>query len=256
MSAWDVHIARITVFPLLGSGSSPKSALELYKTIWGKDPDSYQGPAVGGGPFPASVAQGVEGRLIQNCQTQPTRTDLTFGPHVRALTTSLAGIEDTTVLGPAMAKVFAAVEAAFQGTPINRVAAYMQLGREAGDYREANQLLSATMWANKQVSLADEEDFVLQFNVPRPDTSGSIKLNYITKWSVERVQVLTFQMPVGGTATAPLIANKIVSIVAFDNSNLALQKPFDRGQAERVLSELFAETAAQLKACSIFLKGF
>jgi hypothetical protein len=59
----------------------------------------------------------------------------------------------------------------------------------------------------------------------------------------------------GGTS-APLVVEKIVPTVAFDNSNVPLQKPFDPGETTRILSELFAEVAVQLKACNIAIRGF
>jgi len=257
---WPVQAARITIFPLLASGSSPKSALDLYKAIWGKDPDSFQGPMAGSNPFPGSVAQGAEGNLNRVCQTQPIRTDLTFGPAARTFGPDLATIEDTVVLHAEMKKVFGTIDVAFQGTPLNRVAVYLQLGREAANIPEANKILSSTVWQGKQVALTNEEDFILQFNCPRPDARDpTTKLNFITKWSVERLQMLTFlagvPAAVGATNTS-LVVEKIVPTVAFDNSNMPLQKPFDPGETTRILSELFAEVAVQLKACNMAVEGF
>jgi hypothetical protein len=258
---WPVQAARITLFPLLASGPSPRSALDLYRAIWGKDPDSFQGSQGGvGNPFPASMAQGVEGGIARICQSQPIRTDLTFGPVGTAFGADLVTIADTSNLHTQMRKVFDVVDSAFQGTPISRAAVYLQIGQEAPDFREANRRLASAAWRGRQLELGDEEDFILQFNRPRQDTSDTtVKLNFITKWSVERVQLLTFlsQFPAAaGTSQAPLVVEKIVPTIAFDNSNVALQKPFDPGAVPRMLSTLFNEFALQLKACNIALKGF
>jgi hypothetical protein len=233
----------------------------LYKAIWGKDPDSYQGAA--GNPFAVSAAQGAEGAFTRICQSQTIRTDLTFGPGVQALQSGLARIEDTAGLHAEMTRVLAVFESAFQGTPLSRVAVYLQLGQEAPDIREANKALLPAIWQTNQIALTDEEDFILQFNRPRLDPSDpTIKLNFITKWSVERLQVLTFlgQSPPGGVGVAapsvPVVSEKVVPTVAFDNSNVPLQRPFNPDEAARVLSELFAEFAFQLKVCNITIRGF
>ena len=209
-----------------------------------------------------ATAQGVTGHFSRVCQSQPIRTDLTFGPGGQTFQPGLAGIEDTVGLRAEMMKVFGVIDSAFQGTPLSRVAVYLQLGQEAPDIPEANKTISAAIWQTKQIALDHEEDFILQLNRPRPDASDTMKLHFITKWSVERVQVLTFagQFPVGATSgiasNVPVVSDKIVPTVAFDNSNAPLQRPFNPGEAGKVLSELFAEFAPQLKACNIALSGF
>jgi hypothetical protein len=262
MNAWKVQAARITVFPLLASGSPPKSALDLYKSVWGKDPDSFQNQVLSGSPFPNSIAQGVVGKLSRSCQSQLIRADFTFGPAAATVGSALPSVEDTDFLSTEMMGLIGSIDNAFQQTPLNRVASYMQLGQEASDYRQANQIVSGAMWQHQKVSLNDEEDFVLQINRTDSDaTDRSIKLNFITKWSVERVQVMTFftQMsPDGGpgVANAPTVIEKIIPTIALDNSNMPLQKPFDQNETGRVLSELFRGVSAQLKECNISIKGF
>jgi hypothetical protein len=257
MSAWKVQAARITVFPLLASGAVPRSALELYKAVWGKEPDSFQNQNPVGSPFPNSVAQGLTGKITRLCQTQPIRADFTFGPAGGPLNVAAVPvIEDTDLLSIEMKGLVGAVEGAFQQTALNRVAVYIQCGQEAADITSANQIISGSLWANQKVTLTDEEDFVLQINRKRLDSlDPSLKLNFITKWSVERLQMLMFsnaQMAAGG----PTVTEIIMPTVTLDNSNMPLQKPLAAKETERVLSELLQGMAAQLKQCNISIKGF
>jgi hypothetical protein len=192
MSAWKVQAARITVFPLLASGTPPKSALDLYKAVWGKDPDSFQNQPPGGSPFPNSVAQGAAGKLSRVCQIQPIRVDFTFGPAMLLEGSALPSIEDTSFLKNEMTGLVGSIDNAFQQMPSNRVAVYLQLGREANDYEAGNKAILETMWKHQKVSLKNEEDFLLQINSTRQSISDpSLKLNFITKWSVERIPTAT-----------------------------------------------------------------
>jgi hypothetical protein len=258
MNAWKVQAARIIVFPLLASGSPPRSALDLYKSVWGKDPDSFQNQVPSNSPFPNSIAQGIEGTLSRSCQAQLIRTDFTFGgaPTIGSV---LPSLDDTESLKTQITGLIGSISDAFQQTPLNRVASYLQLGQDASDYRQANQIISGAMWQHKKISLEDEEDFVLQINRPRPDaTDPSIKLNFLTKWSVERLQMMEFLSSVGGQnlSSAPIVTDKIFPIIALDNSNMPLKKPFDHNEIGRVLLELFREMSAQLKECNVSIKGF
>jgi hypothetical protein len=254
MSAWKVQAARITLFPLVGSGSVPKSALDLYKAVWGKEPDSYQSqPSAPGFPFPTSVAQGVAGTFTRSCQTQPLRADFTFLPIATNNPSVLPSIEDTELLvNEIRAFIGGDVEATFQQSAINRVAVFLQLGQESSDYAQANEIISRTIWDGLKVTLSDEEDFLLQINRKQPDTAqASSKLNFITKWSVERLQIMTF------TSSAPLVMEKIMPAITFDNSsNVALQKPFATGEIKPMLSQLFDSLPTQIKQCRISIEGF
>jgi hypothetical protein len=172
------------------------------------------------------------------------------------VTDALPVIKDTDLLKAELTGLIASIGSAFQQTPLNRVAAYLQLGQEASDFQQANQILSEGMWQHLKVPLKDEEDFVMQINRTRAD--ASIKLNFITKWSVERVQVLTFEMSPGGQGpvNTPRVVEKIIPTISLDNSNVPLQKPLDQNETGRVLSQVFEGMTAQLKECRVSLKGF
>jgi hypothetical protein len=258
MSAWRVQAARVTVFPLLASGTAPRSALDLYKAVWGKEPDNFQSQSA---PIPTSQAQGVVGTIGRICQSQPIRADFTFMPTTGADATVLPLIEDTELLSTEMAALIGSISKAFQKAPLNRVAAFLQVGQETTNYSDANKALSGAMWEDKKVSLSDEEEFLLQINPTRSDSKDpTLKLNFITKWAVERVQLMTFfnQVSAGnpGMANAPVVIEKIVPSIALDNSNMPLQKPFADSEITRVLLELFREMPSQLKRCNISIKGF
>lgn len=259
MSIWKIQAARITLFPLLGTGSVPKSALELYKAVWGKDPDSFQSQPMAGAPFPVSVAQGVEGAVSRLCQTQPVRVDFGFNP--TASTSDIATFVDTHQLHAEMRRVIGSVENALHQMPVNRVAVYLQIGQETGDYSAANKLICQTFWEDRKFALTDEEDFVFQLNRPEKDSADpALKLNFITKWSVERVQILTFIGQAGGVgsgiAGTPIVSEKFMPTIALDNSNVPAQRPLTNDEVQRVLSSLFGRIPSQLNQCRISVEGF
>lgn len=251
MSAWTIHAARATLFPALASGAAPRSAFDVFKSIWGEEPAGFQTQPPSGSPFPNSLAQGAAGPISRLCQVQPVRVDLTFTPSGMIDANTVASIGDTELVSAEMNRVIDAVDEAFKETPLNRAALFLQMGQEAPDFPRANEVLSAAMWENKKAVLGDEEDFILQLNRPRLDgADASLKLNYITRWSVERLNLMTF------LGAAPIFVEKIMPTIVLDNSNMPLQKPFAVGQAKKVLSELFKEMPSQLKQCNISFKGF
>lgn len=262
MSAWKVHAARITLFPLLGAGSIPKSALELYKAVWAKDPDSFQSQPAAGAPFPVSVAQGTNGAITRICQTQPVRVDLSFAPVAKPSgEVEIAYFEHAPNLRTEMTTAIGSLEKALDELPVNRVAVYFQIGQETDGYRSANKLVAGTLWEGHQVPLAEDEDFILQLN-PALATSYDgmqVRCNYITKWAVERVQVFTFMGQAAGAQSIsgmPMFKELIIPSVSFDNSNVPLQRALTTDEARQMLTDFLGRVSEQLKQCKISIEGF
>jgi hypothetical protein len=265
MGNWQAQIGRITLFPLLGQVRFPLSALDLYKAVAGKDPDNFQNQQPPLNPFPNSVAQGVMHGLAFSCQVQPVRVDLTFsaGPAPTPFSDGLPAISNSLSLRTAMDSAIRSIEKAVKATKLHRLATYLQIGREVTTSTEGNQIIRETLPAAYSIALQDEEDFVLQVNRPSPAANdSSMRLNFITKWSVERVQILTFlaaQNPaIAGqfSSGVPVISNKLAATIVLDNSSPQRNSPIDDDQIGALLSLTLTRMDKQLRECNVSLKGF
>ena len=203
--------------------------------------------------------------LAFSCQVQPVRVDLTFSPGqlLTPFSNGLPAISDSRSLRTAIASSIPSIEKAVKGAKLSRLAIYLQIGREVATSTEGNEIIRETLPATFSVPLQDEEDFILQINRPSAAANdSSIRLNFITKWSVDRVQVLTFlaaqNLPIAGqfTTGAPVISNKLAATIAFDNSSPSQNSQIDDNQIGVLLSLTFTHINKQLKDCNISLEGF
>lgn len=77
MSDWKASTGRITLFlPVQPSPHLP-SAVDLYRAVWGTEPDSSQRQA---NPLTPSLAQGSHESLIVACVTHQFRIDFNVTP--------------------------------------------------------------------------------------------------------------------------------------------------------------------------------
>src|SRR5271166_2223837 len=70
MNEWKALNARITLFPSAPPASPLPTALELYRHVWGGDPDSFQKQQ---NALLPTVAQGRREGMMTNCFAHPTR---------------------------------------------------------------------------------------------------------------------------------------------------------------------------------------
>lgn len=195
--------------------------------IWGADPDNFQkSPA----PIFPSQAQGTRGDLQATCLVHPTRIDFNLSPVTSqgiSPQPTLQLIENTAQLHTELlriANLFADsdIPDAFIG-----VALFLQFVAPQPNFREANRTLLSIIPEQYRTRITDEEDFVFQIN--RPHTSSQVqgvRMNFITKWSVERGKVVTFSLPTpGGTINAqqqmlmPISTDFITPSISFDTNN-------------------------------------
>jgi hypothetical protein len=255
MAGWKPQLGRITLFPVIPTGSDLGSALDLYKRIWKSDPDGYQKQPQGGLPFVPSVANGNEDGLSISCSVHPIRVDLSITPPLQQ-TTQFSLIEDTTLFHGALARIIHSVIET-NTIAVNRAACFVQLARVARDYAEANAVIRSTIPEQYgSVKLTDEEDFILQIN--RKRQLDDIKMNFTTKWTVDRVQFLTL-MPVQAQQqnypTAQLLSENIVSTVTFDNSNVPAAV-LSKDQLATILDEALDAVSKQQQDARLGLEGF
>jgi hypothetical protein len=253
MGLWKALLGRVTLFPIIPTGTEAVSALDLYRRVWGSDPDVFQKQPPSGTLLVPSVAQGTQNGLSVSCLVQPVRIDLSITPQAQA---GFKLIEDTRLFHDALSGVVRTITNN-NTIPTNRAACSAQFSCPAKDYHEANVFLSSSIPNQYKVALEDEEDFILQIN--RPRQIDDIKMNYITKWSADRLQVMSLQVvpPQGQAASAlgQLVSEYILANVTFDNSSApAALLPNDR--LHSVLEATLQSMSEQQREANLDLEGF
>ena len=200
LSTWKALAARITLFSRPVNSTTPElSPLDLYKKIWAADPDNYQkSPA----PVFPSQAQGKRGDLQATCLVHSTRIDFNFSPVAPKQISNkptLQLIENTEQLHTELQRITTVLANGDIQTSAIGVALYLQFVAPQPGFEEANSEIMTIIPEQYRTTLTNEEGFVFQIN--RPHTSSqlpNIRMNFVTKWSVERAQVVTFSLPTQG----------------------------------------------------------
>jgi hypothetical protein len=253
MASWKGQLGRITLFPAIPTGADVGSALDLYKRTWNSDPDSFQKQPQIGLPFVASIAQGTVSGLSIACSVNPIRIDLSITP---PSSSDFVLIEDTKLFHNVLSQV---VQSVTENNTIrvNRAACFVQFACPAKNYQEANELIRTILPKQFTLQLADEEDFILQVN--RPRQIDDVKMNYITKWAVDRLQILALQVLAPQAQQTPtmskLLSEHIVGSVTFDNSNAATA-PLSKERLATILGEAFRVVSEQQYEAHLGLEGF
>jgi len=90
-------------------------------------------------------------------------------------------------------------------------------------------------------------------------------MNSLVKWSVDRLQVFTLSVPVGGSASAstatpapakPQTANFIGASITLDNNNVPGEKPLSSGDQSSLLSEALSSAAQTQQEIGLNVEGF
>src|SRR5260221_3759195 len=202
MSDWRALSARITLFSDPGSRSGADfSALNLYTRIWG-DPDNFQKAP---NPLSPSQASGKRGPIAVACSAAPRRIDFNLSPPSDDQLTTLSLIEDTTQLHTELQRVALELGKGVVSSGVLRVALFVQFVTVKPTLAEANRTLALMIPERYRPDLTDEGDVILQINNARTSSRLSDrKMNFITKWSVDRIQVLSISLPANLAAAALL----------------------------------------------------
>ena len=119
MIEWKALVGRISLFP---SQPSPMpSALDVFKTIWGVDPDSFKKQT---NPLLPTIAQGTQSGIMATCSTNPGRIDMELTP-VRSADlpdSSFPLIEDTSQFHKELERIIHAIAQGHVSGPVSRVA--------------------------------------------------------------------------------------------------------------------------------------
>lgn len=162
MNEWRASGGRITLFPAAPVSSRRQSALDLYKRVWGGDPDNFQRQA---NPLIPTVAQGKRGGVTVTSLTHPTRIDFNItpasSPH-EVTQISFPVIEDTSQLLTELTRTIDAIGQGVVSDPVVRVALNIQFLILKPSHAEANKALTAIIPAQYGVKITNEEDFIFQ----------------------------------------------------------------------------------------------
>ena len=219
---------RLSIF----SGAVPEKAGKFFRDVWGDDPNSFQS-AQPGVPVGSSMANGVREGITVAVNVQPARIDFSFGPS--APTGGAARLP--TVSRDSVHRAMDRTINALPNIGVNRVACFLSLGRSAGDFTAANQILiEAIDEKYRPRNLAREEDFLLQYNTPvASDKINDMLIYRIQRYAVDRMQVLTFSSDIG---FAPRAVESLVASISFDYNNKPTNKRFDVVEARVLGSEI------------------
>jgi hypothetical protein len=254
MNMWKGQIGRITLFPAAPTGPQLPSAIELYRQVWGGDPDSFQKQA---NPLAPSVAQGIRNGFVVACTAQPLRFDYTVGPiQPNDSQASLALIDDFRGFRAELNHVTHTISQSSQSFSVSRAACSAQFAREAANHREANGFLMAVMPEPYRLKLTDEEEVIVQVNRP---VRGDPSMNFITKWSVERLQFYSIALDATSgqpSSTNRLIKEHLTAAVSFDNSNNIMPRFLTKKEQANVLNASLQGISSGIRENNLAIEGF
>lgn len=241
---WGAMNGRISLFRAI-SPSPPllPNALELYRRVAKSDPDNWQKAQH---PLAPSVAQGIAGNIAINCTVQPLRVDFNLQP-VPTGDTSLAMIGNTLKFYEHLRTITEEIGKGAAEVGASRIAIFVQFSRPTATIEETNQVLLETMPIAYRTKLTSEEDFIFQINCARPSREDpKIRMNLITKWSADRFQLFSVQIPMLGMpqiapgaspATFQPTEELLAASVSFDHNNLPTAAPLDPVQQASLLRD-------------------
>ncbi len=261
MNEWKSSGGRITLLPLAQFPSSPPlSALELYKKVWREDPDNFQKST---NPLMPTVAQGRRGNLLAGCAVHPTRTDFTLTPSTpqEEVHGTFPLIEDTGLLYAELLRTIDGIDQVLLQLA-GRVALSVAFVALKPSSAEANKTLTSVIPDQYGVKLRNEEDFIFQINQPYSSRSvDGVTMNSLTKWSVERLQILTIALPVrmaapsqASSAATRQTEQFIAANVHFDINNVPKETPVR--QPVTLLREALNAVAQMQQAIGLKIEGF
>jgi len=247
MSEWQALSGRITLFPS-GPPTSPlPSAEDMFRKVWGIAPQMFQQQQ---NPLTPGIAQGTRGQMNLNCLVHPSRVDVTLTPPIADTgELKVAFIEDTNELFAEFARIIDSVNTGPVPTPISRVGLSMQIATTVQGSEEGNNVVTQAMPEEYRVKLTNEEDFIFHVNRQRKsEVIQNVTMNFISKWSVDNVQV--FRM-FPGTITfpaAPQMQTFKVASLTLDYNNVPAERQLNLEEQSQLLRECLTEAEKTLKS--------
>lgn len=264
MNKWKALSGRITLFPTAVPSSPAPSALELYRLVWGGEPDNFR--KLPNALLP-TVAQGRRNGIMASCFSHPARIDFNLSPafpESEMTEMQLVLIEDSSQLHAELTRMIDVLAKGAISNSVSRVALGVQFVAAKSSSLETNKTLTNVMPPEYRMKITDEEDFIFQVNRPRMSSKvENIRMNFLTKWSMERMQVATMAIPAGGLpipTSKDLSAHSkvrefIAASVNFDNNNVP-GNPLNHKQQSSLLLEGLTAAAAMQRDIGLNIEGF
>lgn len=265
MSVWKALTGRISLFPSSPSSAPLPSALELYKRVWGADPENFQSSP---NALVPTVAQGRRDGLTVGCSVHPTRVDLNLTPPLGTRESgdmTLVLIEDTVQLHTELARLvnFVGDRRGIGADAVSRVGLNLHFITLMPNIEETNKTLISVMPEQYRTRIKDEEDFIFQINRPRASRQvEGIRVNYIAKWSMDRFQLFNISIQ----ANLPVIDARGIpsqkgqgftaASVVFDNNNVPVTFSLGPQQQSSLLLECLSEAEKLQREIGLQIEGF
>jgi len=264
MNEWKSSGGRISLLPAAPVPSGLPSALDLYKQVWGDDPEGFQKPS---NPLAASIAQGNRNDLSLSCVVQPTRVDLAISPLTSFQDPAEAQfplISEFGLLANELLRCIGAVGRNLVPGSIFRAAIALQLVRICPDFVEANRVLTSVIPRNYGVTITNEQDFVFQVNRPYSTEieARPTIMNAVTKWSVDRLKIVTFGLSAQGPPTVaamvtthPATSEFISASMSIDNNNAPSETALSSAAQAAVLNKALASAVLAIRNTGLQVEG-
>jgi len=260
---------------LVASGPTTRGNLSvpaIYKAAFGVDAQNFQQAP---NPLLPSIAQGSKAGMTATCSLAANRVDFNLSPANPSGSISgptLQLIDNPTFFYSELLHIATSICDGSVVLPneFDRATIFIQLASIELDVETANRALVRVIPEQYRPKLQGEEAFALQINNPKTIESGgeSLRLNFLTKWSVEQFQVITFGMATGGVPSGmvhpnmlqPQIQTFVGACVTFDCNVLTSIAPknalLDRDQQHATfLAGLNLISGAQ-RDFGLDIKGF
>lgn len=264
MNEWKVSVGRATLFPASPASFSRISGIDLYRQVWGSEPDSFQKQE---NPLLPTVAQGRHGGIVMACAVHPSRLDFSFNPTPPATLNapSVQLIENARPLWRSFLQLFDALARGSVVGEVARVAINLQALVVKPNVEEVNRALMEAIPTHYGLRLTDEEDVIFQANRPfLSERVPGLRMNAATTWSGARIQVFSFSMPASGMVNAAMTAvsenpqtkNFLGASVALEVNNVPTAKPISSTDQASVLREALSWIGQQQAELRLFIEGF
>jgi hypothetical protein len=266
MSEWKPLNGRITLFPIASSAVPSLSIVELYRRLWDVEPDGYQNQT---NALLPTVAHGRRKGLTAQLLFHPSRIDLNLLPASNPDeigSTSLVLIEDTNQFHSELKHLIDVISRGQVSDSASRVAISVQFVNLQSSVVEANRAVAKVLPDPYRLKLTDEQDFVLQINRPHPSRKvESVKMNFLTRWSTERLQVMSMAISSAGLSISPSkgvqpdvkASEFLAASLGFDHNNAPdPSKPLNGSQQSSLLAEGLDAIESVQKEIGLNVRGF
>ncbi len=154
-----------------------------------------------------------------------TRIDFTLtspAPAFGLVPKTIFQIEDAAAFRSELDRIIKTTSKATDWASFNRIAINIQIQTQQPNISAANAALVDVIPQKYKVPITDEEDFALQINRPYVSSRvAGIRMNTITRWSVDRLRLLNLQIG-PGNIMALQGANQASTFLDFDTASVSI----------------------------------